>query len=43
MTMDAIVQIDSRVFMLQRALRKYIDNSALTELVKPDGMGSITC
>ena len=35
--MDASVPVDSRVFMQKRALRKYLADSGLTEVVKPDG------
>ena len=35
--MDAIVPADSRVFMQKRALRKYLADSGLTEVVGPDG------
>ena len=34
--MDASVPVDSRVFMQKRALRKYLANSGLTEVVRPD-------
>ena len=35
--MDVSVPVDSRVFMQKRALRKYLADSGLTEVVKPDG------
>ena len=35
--MDASVPVDSRVFMQKRALRKYLADSGLTEVVTPDG------
>ena len=35
--MDASVPVDSRVFMQKRALRKYLADSGLTEVVRPDG------
>ena len=35
--MDASVPVDSRVFMRKRALRKYLADGGLTEVVKPDG------
>ena len=35
--MDASVPVDSRVFMQKRALRKYLGDSGLTEVVRPDG------
>ena len=35
--MDANVQVDSRVFMPKHALRKYLFDSGLTEVVRPDG------
>ena len=35
--MDASVPVDSRVFMQKRALRKYLADSGLTEVVGPDG------
>ena len=35
--MDASVPVNSRVFMQIRALRKYLADSGLTEVVKPDG------
>ena len=35
--MDANVPIDSRVFMQKRALRKYLADSGLTEVVRPGG------
>ena len=35
--MDASVPVDSRVFMQKRALRKYLADSGLTDVVKPDG------
>ena len=31
------VLVDSRVFMQKRALRKYLADSGLTEVVRPDG------
>ena len=34
---DASVPVDSRVFMQKRALRKYLADSGLTEVVKPNG------
>ena len=34
---DANVPVDSRVFMQKRALRKYLSDGGLTELVMPDG------
>ena len=34
--MDASVPVDRRVFMQKRALRKYLADSGLTEVVKPD-------
>ena len=37
MKMDASVPVDSRVFMQKRALRKYLADSGLTEVVKLDG------
>ena len=33
--MDASVPVDSRVFMKKRALRKYLADSGLTDVVKP--------
>ena len=33
--MDASVPVDSRVFMQKRALRKYVADSGLTDVVKP--------
>ena len=33
--MDASVPVDSRVFMQKRALRKYLADSGLTDVVKP--------
>ena len=35
--MDAIVSVDSRVFMQKRAVRKYLADSGFTEVVNPDG------
>ena len=35
--MDASVPVDSRVFMQKRALRKYLADSGLTDVVKPSG------
>ena len=35
--MDASVQVGSRVLMEKRALRIYLADSGLTEVVKPDG------
>ena len=35
--MDAGVPVDSRVFMKKGALRKYLADSGLTEVVRPDG------
>ena len=35
--MDASVPVDSRVFMQKRALRKYLADSGLTDVVKPGG------
>ena len=35
--MDASVPVDSRVFMKKRALRKYLADSGLTDVVKPGG------
>ena len=35
--MDANVPVDSRVSMRKRALWKYLADSGLTEVVKPDG------
>ena len=35
--MDASVPVDSRVFMHKRALRKYLADSGLTEVVRPGG------
>ena len=35
--MDASVPVDSKVFMQKRALRKYLADSGLTEVVRPDG------
>ena len=35
--MDASVPVDSRVLMQKRALRKYLADSGLTEVVRPDG------
>ena len=35
--MDASVPVYSRVFMKKRALRKYLADSGLTEVVRPDG------
>ena len=35
--MDSSVPVDSRVFMQKRALRKYLADSGLTEVVRPDG------
>ena len=34
---DASVPVDSREFMQKRALRKYLADSGLTEVVRPDG------
>ena len=34
---DSSVPVDSRVFMQKRVMRKYLDDSGLTEVVKPDG------
>ena len=34
--MDASVPVDSRVSMQKRALRKYLADSGLAEVVKPD-------
>ena len=36
--MDASVPVDSRVFKQKRALRKYLDDSGLTDVVKPVGL-----
>ena len=36
LNMDANVQVDSRVFMQKRALRKYFADSGLTEVVRLD-------
>ena len=35
--MDARVPVDSRVFMQKRALRKYLADTGLAEVVRPDG------
>ena len=35
--MDASVPVDSRVFMQKRALRKYLADCGLTEVVRPGG------
>ena len=35
--MDASVPVDSKVFMQKRALRKYLADSGLTDVVKPGG------
>ena len=35
--MDASVPVDSRVLMQKHALRKYLADSGLTEVVRPDG------
>ena len=35
--MDGSVPVNSRVFMQKRALRKYLADSGLTEVVRPDG------
>ena len=35
--MDASVPVENRVFMQKRALRKYLADSGLTEVVRPDG------
>ena len=35
--MDTSVPVDSRLFMVKRALRKYLADSGLTEVVTPDG------
>ena len=35
--MDASVRVDSRVFMQKRAVRKYLSDSGLTDVVKPGG------
>ena len=35
--MDASVPVDSRAFMQKRTLRKYLADSRLTEVVRPDG------
>ena len=35
--MDARVPVDSRVFKQKRALRKYLADSGLTDVVKPGG------
>ena len=35
--MDASVPVGSRVFMQRRALRKYLADSGLTDMVKPFG------
>ena len=35
--MDASLPVDSRVFMQKRALRKYLADSGLTDVVKPGG------
>ena len=35
--MDTSVPVDSRVFMQKRALRKYLADSGLTEVVRPGG------
>ena len=35
--MDASVPVDIRVFMHKRALRKYLADSGLTDVVKPGG------
>ena len=35
--MDASVPVDSRMFMRKRALRKYLADSGLTDVVKPGG------
>ena len=37
LNMDASTPADSKVFTQQRALRKYIADSGLTEVVQPDG------
>ena len=37
MKMDASVPVDSRVFTQKRALRKYVADSGLTDVVKPGG------
>ena len=34
---EANVPVDSRAFMQKRALRKYLADSGLTEVVTPDG------
>ena len=34
--MDASVPVDSRAFMQKRSLRKYLDDSGLTDVVNPD-------
>ena len=34
---DESVPVDSRVFMQTRALRKYLADSGVTEVVRPDG------
>ena len=35
--MDASVPVDSRVFVQKRALRKYLADSGITKVVRPDG------
>ena len=35
--MDASVPVDSKVFMQERSVRKYLADSGLTEVVRPDG------
>ena len=35
--MDSSVPVDSRMFMRNRTLRKYLADSVLTEVVRPDG------
>ena len=35
--MNASLPVDSTTFTLKRALRKYLADSGLTEVVKPDG------
>ena len=35
--MDASMPVESRVFMQKRALRKYLADSGLTDVVKPSG------
>ena len=41
--MDASVPADNRVFMQKRALRKYLVDSGLTDVVKPGGRQYTLC